>query len=162
MRATGGTVRGVHMPVENRQQLDALFRADPFARALGAEIVEWGDGKARVRYPPTPAHLNFLGGVHGGAIYAAADVALSVASNSWGRQCVAISIEAHYLKPARAGDLLIAEAEEESRSRRLGSYRMSVHDTAGRLVASLHALGFRTDSWHLGETAWPEEWRCTY
>jgi acyl-CoA thioesterase len=150
------------MPDGNRESLDALFRADPFAAALGAEILDWGDGRARVRYTPGRTHVNFLGGVHGGALYAAADVALSVASNSWGRRCVAISIEAHYLAPATPGDVLVVHAEEEARSRRIGSYRLHVEDATGRLVASLHALGFRTDGWHLGEDAWPEDWRRAY
>ena len=29
----------------------------------------------------------------------------------------------------------------------------------GELVASFHALGYRTDRWHFGEDAWPRGWR---
>jgi acyl-CoA thioesterase len=71
-------------------------------------------------------HLNFNGGGHGGAIFALADSAFGLASNSHGP--VAAGIDAHitYQAGVARGDVLLARASEASRSRRIGVYRIEV------------------------------------
>ena len=71
-------------------------------------------------------HLNFNGGGHGGAIFALADSAFGLASNSHGP--VAAGIDAHITFQAAvgAGDTLVARAIEVQRSRRIGVYRIDV------------------------------------
>ena len=71
-------------------------------------------------------HLNFNGGGHGGAIFALADSAFGLASNSHGP--VASGIDAHitYQAAVGAGDTLVARAVEVQRSRRIGVYRIDV------------------------------------
>ena len=71
-------------------------------------------------------HLNFNGGCHGGAIFALADSAFGLASNSHGP--VASGIDAHitYQAAVAAGDTLVARASEVQRSRRIGVYRIDV------------------------------------
>ncbi len=74
-----------------------------------------------------PDHCNDLGKVHGGAIFSLADAAVSAASNSRPEEMVvAISGSVHFLRPAEPGELLRAEAVEERRGGRLGSYRIVV------------------------------------
>jgi acyl-CoA thioesterase len=70
---------------------------------------------------------NDLGKVHGGAIFTLADAALAAASNSRpGELAVAITGTIHFLRSAGPGELLRAEAVEERRGGRLGSYRIVV------------------------------------
>ena len=71
-------------------------------------------------------HLNFNEACHGGAIFALADTAFGLASNSHGP--VAVGIDAHitFQAAVRAGDTLIARAVEVQRSRRIGVYRIDV------------------------------------
>lgn len=145
----------------NRAALDALFRRDPLLAHLGGVLDGWGGGWARVRWTPTAAHTNFAGLVHGGAIFAVADTAFAVASNSWGRVAVALTVEVQYLRAPVVGGELVASARERHRTRRTGAYLIEVHDREG-LVASLHAMVFRTDRWHLGAEAWPDAWRRTH
>ena len=142
----------------NRGALTELFGRDTFAASLGATLDDWGTGWARVRWTPGQDHRNFAGTVHGGALVSVADVAFAVACNSWGRAAVALQVDTHFLDAARAGEHLVATATERSRSRRTGSYQLDVH-AGGRLVASLHAMAYRTSAWHLGEDAWPAAWR---
>lgn len=142
----------------NRDALEELFHRDSLAASMGAVLDDWGAGWARVRWTPGPAHRNFAGTVHGGALVAVADVAFAVACNSWGRAAVALQVDTHFLDAASPGDELVAAATERSRSRRTGSYQIDVH-AGPRHVVGLHALAYRTSTWHLGQDAWPTEWQ---
>ena len=154
-----GVPTGTHGPhgMPNRDRLDAVFRGDRLAALLGAELEDWGPGWSRVSWTPDVAHENFAGAIHGGAIFTLADAAFAVACNSWGRQAVALTIDVHFLRAVSAGTPLVAAGTERSRSRRTGSYQLDVH-AGDRQVASLHAMAFRTDEWHLGADAWPADW----
>ncbi len=145
-----------------RGALDALFRADPYARGLGIELVDWGLGWAEVTAVPTVERTNFLGSLHGGFAFSMADVALSYAGNSWGRMSLAISLEIQYVRAGAPGAALRARATCRSRSRRISSFAIDVLDDADRLVATLQGMNYRADGWHLGEDRWPEAWRARF
>jgi acyl-coenzyme A thioesterase PaaI-like protein len=74
---------------------------------------------------------------------------------------VALTIDVHYLAVPEAGTPLQAEAAERSRTRRTASYLIEVTGADG-LVASLHAMVYRTNRWHFGADAWPEEWQAAH
>lgn len=147
----------------NRARLEALFRSDAAVAGLGADLVEWEGGRALFRFTPGARHMNFVGTVHGGVLFSLADAALGVASNSWGRLCMALTVEVQFLTAVREGDVLLARARERSRTRRTAAYAIDVTSEAdGTLRASFQAMAFRTGRWHLGEDAWPEEWRSSH
>jgi acyl-CoA thioesterase len=149
-------------PEANRARLEAVFQSDAYVNGLGAKLVDWDGGRAVFRFAPEPRHRNFVGSVHGGAVFSLADSALAVASNSWGRICVALTVEVQFLS-APIGDVLVATAVERSRTRRTAAYAIDVSsEDEGALRASFQAMVFRTGGWHLGEDAWPEEWRTTH
>jgi acyl-CoA thioesterase len=149
---------------EHRSGLEAMFRHAPLARLLGIELVEWDGGRARLRWVPGPDHCNIVGVVHGGALFSLADAGLEVASNSWGRVCVALFVDAQFHSPARQGEALIAEARERSRSRRAAGYLIDVVAEAdpSQLRASFQATVFRTADWHLGPGTWTDSWKSTH
>lgn len=147
--------------VPNRRRLDALFRGDAFTAGLGIELEDWGGGTATVTYVPVADHRNFVGVAHGASVFAVGDAAFAVASNSWGRCAVALSVDAHFLAAPSIGRPLRAVGRERSRTRRTGSYQIDVTD-GDRPIASLHAMVYRLDSWHLGADAWPEDWRAEH
>ena len=150
-------------PEINRSRLEAVFQSDAYLSELGAKLVEWECGRAVFRLAPEPHHLNFVGSVHGGALFSLADAALGVACNSWGRICLALTVETQFLSAPLAGDALVATALERSRTRRTASYAIDViSEDDGTLRAAFQAMAFRTGRWHLGEDAWPEEWRATH
>lgn len=142
-----------------RDALDALFRADPYARGLGIELVDWGLGWSEVSAVPSAQHTNFLGTLHGGFAFSLADVALSYAGNSWGRLSLALSMEVQFLRAGAAGRPLRARATCRSRGRRISSFGIDVLDDGERLVASFQGLNYRTDDWHLEQSCWPPAWR---
>ena len=102
-----------------------------------------------------------MGVVHGGALFSLADSGLEVASNSWGRVCVSVSIDAQFHSPARHGEALIAEARERSRARRVAGYLIDIvaEEDPTLLRASFQATVYRTERWHLGPGAWSDHWK---
>ena len=146
---------------EMRDRLQQVLVASAFRQLLGAELASWGAGGAVVTVVPTGAHTNLAGAVHGGLLAAHVDCAVEVACNSWGRQVVATGLALHLASAAVVGEPLVATAREVTRSRRVASYDVVVVQ-AGRTVAWAQATAFRTDGWHLGEAAWPQEWRAAH
>ncbi|MGL6112716.1 MAG: methylmalonyl Co-A mutase-associated GTPase MeaB [Rubrivivax sp.] len=113
-----------------------LAEADPLMRLLGLRCTDAGVGRAEVRLTLQPEHLNFNGSCHGGVVFALADTAFGLASNSHGQ--VAAGIDAHitYQRAAAAGDTLVARALEVSRSKRLAVYRVDVTGRHGQAISS--------------------------
>ena len=150
-------------PEPNRARLEALFLGDAYVNGSGAELLEWGGGHATFRLRPQSRHTNFVGSVHGGALFSLADAAIGVASNSWGRISVLLTADAQYLSAGTVGDALVARATERSRTRRTSAFGIDVtSEDDGTLRAAFQAMCFRTERWHLGEDAWPEDWRAKY
>jgi acyl-CoA thioesterase len=146
-----------------RSELDEVLRGNPFVEHLGGRLIDWGLGWARVQLDSDPRLANVNGTLHGGAITGLADAAFEIACNSYGRVCVAVDTSCHYTASARLGSSLIADCVEVSRSRRTGSYRITVHDAEGEGPTAWYmAMAYRTGRWHLGEDRYPREWRETY
>lgn len=163
---SASTVIAVPIPINGlpdgeRQRLDALFRTDPLLEQLDAELLEWHPGTAIVRATIQIAHTNFLGGGHGGVLFSLGDLAMSFASNGYGRQAVATHIDISYHRGVQPGDLVTANVTEISRTRRFGHYRVELM-VSDRLVASATGTTYRTDDWHFGTNQWSEEWRAKH
>jgi acyl-CoA thioesterase len=125
-----------------------LAAADRFARSLGIDFVEGGAGYARVAMTVGEQHLNFNGSCHGGAIFALADSAFGLASNSHG--AIAAGIDAHitYQLSVGLGETLTASAAEVSRSRKLAVYRIDVTRADGAMVSSFTGTVYVTTRHH--------------
>ncbi len=126
---SGSALDAAAMPADAngwRERLAALAARDGLCRTLGISVLAGGPGRADVAMTVDARHLNFNGGCHGGAIFALADSAFGLASNSHGP--VAAGIDAHITFQAgvRAGDVLVARAIEVQRSKRIGVYRIDV------------------------------------
>jgi LAO/AO transport system kinase len=129
-------------------RVEALAAADPFVRWLGFSCTEAGTGHASVAVTLGPHHLNFNGACHGGVVFALADTAFGLASNSHG--VIAAGIDAHitYQQPAFEGDTLVARAAEVSRSRKLAVYRVDVTLGNGTPVSSFTGTVYMTAQEH--------------
>ncbi|HMK44514.1 MAG TPA: hotdog fold thioesterase, partial [Dissulfurispiraceae bacterium] len=112
------------------------------ARHLGIEVSEVGPGKARASMQIQPFHLNSAGSLHGGAIFALADAAFAVASNSHGTLAVAINVSISYFKALKTG-ILHATAEEISINPKLATYLISITDADGTAVALFNGTVYR-------------------
>ena len=102
------------MSPEQKQRIATYIQQDPFARFLGAEVTILEPGHSRVTLRVTEAMLNFHGMTHGGVLFAIGDIAFAAASNAYGQTSVALNVNMHFLKATALGDLLVAEAHEQS------------------------------------------------
>jgi acyl-CoA thioesterase len=126
-----------------------LAASDPFARSLGAELIEAGLGRAVLELVVGPEHLNFVGTCHGGVVFSLADAALALASNSHGAVAAAIDAHIGYPAPAHEGDRLTATATEVSRSPRFSLCRVDVKRTDGTIVGAFTGTVYITRREHL-------------
>jgi acyl-CoA thioesterase len=122
--------------------LKRFVERDFFARYLGVEMLDYGDGNASARMEIKAYHLNSAGSLHGGAIFSLADAAFSAASNSHGTLAVAINVSISFCKAVTKGTL-IAEAREVAINPKLAIYLIDVRDEAGGLVAQLQGTVYR-------------------
>ncbi len=119
-----------------RQVADAMFNSDTAARVtLGVEIVSVGEGRAQLRMPVAQRHLNGHDICHGGFIFTLADTAFAYACNSRNRNTVAAAASIDFLRPARKGDVLTGEAQEQTLQGRHGIYDVKVTNQTGDTIA---------------------------
>jgi acyl-CoA thioesterase len=116
---------------------------EPYARALGMELLDVKEGYARVRMRVDPGLCNIFGSCHGGAIFSLMDEAFQVACNSHGTLAVALHVGISYHCPPQIGSHLVAEATELYLGRRTANYLIQVRDEQGQLIASCQALAYR-------------------
>ncbi len=123
---------------ETRRRLEQ----DAFARHLSMELLDLGPGRARARMNLNPSHGNAFGMVHGGAIFSLADYVFQAASNSHGVLAVAVQAAIAFVKAPRS-EVLFAEAEEVSCTRRLATYTIRVTEGDGTLIAQFQGTVYR-------------------
>lgn len=130
-------------------ELRAMVESDPFAAAIGADLLELEPGRAKFGLKLRGEHLNFMGMVHGGVIFSLADFAFAAASNSFGSKAVALSVGIDFLAAPEAGGELTAEVRQESRAGRMGYYSMVVTDVAGKTIARCRGWAYHTGKPHV-------------
>jgi acyl-CoA thioesterase len=123
-----------------RRVAEAMLAREGTGPAWGVEIEEVREGYARIRMTLRDDMLNGHRSAHGGMIFALADTAFAYACNSRNETTVAQSATISFLAPAAAGDVLVAEARETSRSGRSGVYQASIRTADGRVIAEFTGL----------------------
>ena len=124
---------------------EALWRGDAASKQLGMKVESCAPGRATVTMRVRPDMVNGHGICHGGLVFALADSAFAFACNSYGDNTVAAGAAIEFLKPAREGDLLRADAAEHWRAGRSGIYEIEVHNQRGELVALFRGRSHRID-----------------
>lgn len=89
--------------------------SDAYARYLGVEITQHGGGHAESRVTVTENHLNPHGTGHGAFLFSVAGIALAAAANNDTHSGVVSGVQIDYLRPVRAGDVLIGDAQVAER-----------------------------------------------
>lgn len=131
---------------------DSMYARDYASQALGMEIEAIGPGYARVTMKVRKDMVNGHDTCHGGLIFSLADSAFAFSCNSYNRVTVALAASIEFLAPARLGDHLTAEAQEQALGGKTGVYDVVVSKQDGRRIAL-----FRGKSYRLGGTVIPEE-----
>ncbi|CAI8043827.1 Acyl-coenzyme A thioesterase PaaI, partial [Geodia barretti] len=110
----------------SREPRPAAARSRPAGPRAGIELTEATLGRATARMTVRDGMLNSAGKCHGGVIFTLADTAFQCACNSHGRLTVSSGASIQYVRPASAGDELIAVCVERYRNRSGGGYDVTV------------------------------------
>jgi acyl-CoA thioesterase len=121
---------------------------DAFSRWLGVELVSCEPGACTLRMTVRGDMLNGFGVSHGGIVYSLADSAMAFACNSGEYVTVAVDNSITYPMAVREGDRLVAVAEQETASAKLGYYRVTVRRQDDAIVALFRGTVYRTRQLH--------------
>lgn len=118
---------------------DYIGAQNPFHSLIGIEIIERGNGSARIKLPVTPrVQGGVAGAVHGGVISALVDIAALHAIRSTVRPGEAMAgtaeLNVSYLRPAMS-ESVFATAHVLKKGRMLAVADVDVTDAGGRLLA---------------------------
>lgn len=119
------------------------MKGDRFATdTVGVELIELAPNRAKTMLRIEEKHLNAVGIVQGGALFTLADFTFALASNTGEAEIVGIESNISYIKPARLGDIIYAEAREIHRSKSLSSFDVMITDEQDQPIARFYARGF--------------------
>lgn len=123
---------------------EKMYAKDRFSQWLGIELVEIGVGSSTLKMTVREEMLNGMGIAHGGITYSLADSAFAFASNSRGKKAVSIETSINHVVALKEGEVIVAEATEESVSNKTGVYRIIVSKLDGEKVAVFKGMVYRT------------------
>lgn len=126
--------------VSPRRIAEHMMSQEGAAAAWGLVLEDARTGYARVRMTLRPDMLNGFGGAHGGMIFALADAAFAYACNSHNTATVAAQASIVFLASPKAGEVLVAEAQEEALAGRSGVYAVAVRTQEGAEIARFQGL----------------------
>lgn len=121
------------------------FAQDPFAKKLGAKVLEISEGFAKISLIVTSSHINAYGICHGGVMFSLADIAFAAAVNSHDVVTLTTGGNISYFYPVHLGDHLNAEANEIIDHHHLPFAEVRITNQSGTLVALFTASGYRKD-----------------
>ncbi|HEU5159171.1 MAG TPA: hydroxyphenylacetyl-CoA thioesterase PaaI [Streptosporangiaceae bacterium] len=113
-----------------------MYDRDRASQRLGIEIENVGPGRAAARMRVTAEMVNGHDIAHGGYVFLLADDAFAFACNTYDKITVAAAAEVVFVRPARLGDELVAEAVERTRYGRNGIYDVTVRRAADDAVVA--------------------------
>lgn len=129
------------------QVREAFFKQvekEPFAKKFGFRLLDIKHGFSMVEMDMTPDMENLWGNAHGGAIYALADEAFEIASNSYGEVAPGLTMSITYVSSPSLGSRLVAEAKEISQTAETAVYEIKVFDDQCQPIAYCQGLVYRT------------------
>jgi len=125
-----------------------LMTLDAFSRWLGIEVLEAAEGMSRLRLTVRPDMVNGFGIAHGGVLFSLADSAFAFCTNAGGTLSVALDCTISFPVAVQVGDVLTAEAVEESTTRRMGFCRVTVTNQHDVVVGHFRGTVYRTRRTH--------------
>jgi len=122
---------------------EAMFSRDRAAQALGIKIVRVQPGASLLTMVVRSDMVNGHHICHGGMIFSLADTAFAYACNSYNKNTVASACHIDFLAPGREGEMLEAEAVEQSAAGRTGVYDITVRNSHGKTIALFRGKSYR-------------------
>lgn len=108
---------------------------DVFSRESGIRLKKIGDGFAEAELDFSSRRVNFMGTMHGGALFTMADVAAGSALLSHGSLCVTLNSAINYIRPASGGTLR-AVAHETHCGSKIGVCDVTIFNEENHVVCT--------------------------
>ena len=121
-----------------------MYRRDHASNMLGINVDDIAPGFACCSMTVRQDMVNGHGMCHGGLIFTLADSAFAFACNACNRTTVALGANITFTAPAGLGDVLVATATEQNRTRRTGVYDVKVTTRDGRDIALFRGNAYET------------------
>lgn len=122
---------------------EAMWSRDRAAQALGLKIVRIQPGASLLTMVVRGDMVNGHHICHGGMIFSLADTAFAYSCNSYNKNTVASACNIDFLAPGKEGEMLEAEAIEQSQSGRTGVYDVTVRSSSGKTIALFRGKSYR-------------------
>ena len=119
-----------------------LNQTDHFARNAGCQLTEADEHHAVAEMMVRDEHLNGGDVCQGGALFTLADLAIAALMNYQGLLTFGISNNIMFVKSARKGDLLRAEAVFVNSHHKLPSVEVRVTNQEGILICHVTGIGY--------------------
>ena len=116
-----------------------VLAAQPFSALLGTRLGSFGPGRASLVLDAGDSVRQQYGFVHGGVLAYLVDNAITFAAASvLGDGVVTVEMKVNYLRPARGGGRLVAEASvlDASRNQAVCRCDVNLEDGAGRTLVA--------------------------
>ncbi|MFQ5525258.1 MAG: PaaI family thioesterase [Thermoanaerobaculia bacterium] len=123
--------------MSSHERLIDAVEDDTFSRLIGLSWEVAEERNVPVRTKLRPEHINSVGRVHGGLLYAMADTGMGLTPATVlapSARVTTVSATVLYLEPA-VGEELVAESTLLHKGRRIASLRCEIRDEAGTLCA---------------------------
>lgn len=114
---------------------EAMYANDAASKALGIRVDIPEAGRAIARMTVREDMVNGFDVCHGGLLFTLADTAFAFACNGYDNLTFAAAASIDFLRPARLGDELHAQAREDYRGAKSGFYTVEVRNEDDEVVA---------------------------
>ncbi len=118
-----------------RRCAETMYANDAASRALGIRVDVPAAGRANATMTVRSDMVNGFDVCHGGLVFTLADTAFAFACNGYDDRSFAAAASIDFLRPARLGDELRAQAREDYRGSKTGFYSVEVRNQHDEVVA---------------------------
>lgn len=118
-----------------RRCAETMYANDAASRAFGIRVDVPAAGRANATMTVRSDMVNGFDVCHGGLVFTLADTAFAFACNGYDDRSFAAAASIDFLRPARLGDELRAQAREDYRGSKSGFYSVEVRNQHDEVVA---------------------------
>ena len=133
------------MDAKIKSAIEKAVLRETFAQELKMELVALDEGYSVIKMPYLPSKMdNIYARAHGGAIFGLIDEAFETSAQTQGTIAVALNVNVTYVSSPKVGDVLRAESNKISSTKKTASYDIKVTNQDGEIIANCQALAYQT------------------
>jgi acyl-CoA thioesterase len=136
----------------HEQYIQDLFNNCNVGRLLGIEVYDLKEGYAKGKLTIVREHINVLGTVHGGILFAFADHVGGACGNTLGKKSVLVESSIQFMKGITEGETLFAEAKVTYKGQKIGRIDTEIRTDSSEIVALMHMVFYIRSDVHKTKT----------